>query len=130
MKSVLITFDQAYYERIIALLDRLGCRGFTYLERVQGRGSKTGDPHFGSHAWPSMCSAILSVVEDEKVDPLLDTLHKMDLQTEQLGLRAFVWNIERTICFVSIINIRKENLMNHMDFPFFMRLSIFGFKQR
>ena len=58
MKSVLITFDQAYYERIIALLDRLGCRGFTYLERVQGRGSKTGDPHFGSHAWPSMLSLI------------------------------------------------------------------------
>ena len=55
MKSVLITFDQAYYERIMALLDRLGCRGFTYLEKVQGRGSKTGDPHFGSHAWPSMC---------------------------------------------------------------------------
>ncbi len=43
MKSVLITFDQAYYERIMALLDRLGCRGFTYLEKVQGRGSKTGD---------------------------------------------------------------------------------------
>ena len=63
MKSVLITFDQAYYERIMALLDRLNCRGFTYLEKVQGRGSKTGDPHFGS----------------------------------QLGLRAFVWNIERTI---------------------------------
>ena len=34
MKSVLITFDQAYYERIMALLDRLGCRGFTYLEKV------------------------------------------------------------------------------------------------
>ena len=57
MKSVLITFDQAYYERIIALLDRLGCRGFTYLERVQGRGSKTGDPHFGSHAWPTWSEA-------------------------------------------------------------------------
>ena len=40
MKSVLITFDQAYYERIMALLDRLNCRGFTYLEKVQGRGSK------------------------------------------------------------------------------------------
>ena len=28
MKSVLITFDQAYYERIMALLDRLGCPAF------------------------------------------------------------------------------------------------------
>ena len=46
---------------------------------------------------PSMCSAIITVVEDTKVDPLLDTLHKMDLETEQLGLRAFVWGIERTI---------------------------------
>ena len=35
MKSVLITFDQAYYERIMALLDRLGCRGFTYLEKYR-----------------------------------------------------------------------------------------------
>ena len=28
MKSVLRTFDQAYYERIMALLERLNCRGF------------------------------------------------------------------------------------------------------
>ena len=97
MKSVLITFDQAYYEQIISLLDRLNCRGFTYWDKVQGRGSKTGDPHYGSHAWPSMCSSILTVVEDVKVDPLLDALHKMDLATDQLVLRAFVWNIERSI---------------------------------
>ncbi len=37
MKSVLITFDQAYYERIMALLDRLNCRGFTYLERCMAQ---------------------------------------------------------------------------------------------
>lgn len=97
MKSILITFDQAYYERIIGLLDRLNCRGFTYLERVQGRGSNKGAPHFGSHAWPSMCSAIITVVEDSRVDPLLDALHKMDLETEQLGLRAFVTPVERMI---------------------------------
>ncbi len=58
MKSVLITFDQAYYERIIATLDRLNCRGFTYWEQVRGRGSKTGEPHYGSHAWPSSGSEI------------------------------------------------------------------------
>lgn len=97
MKSILIVFDQAYYERILAALDRQNCRGFTYLEQVQGRGSKTGEPHYGSHAWPSMCSAIITIVEDHRVDPLLDILHKMDKATERLGLRAFVWNIEKTI---------------------------------
>ncbi|WP_321478570.1 PG0541 family transporter-associated protein [uncultured Bacteroides sp.] len=97
MKSVLIIFDQAYYERIIAILDRCNCRGFSYLEQVKGRGSKTGDPHYGSHAWPAMCSSIISMVEDDKVDPLLEALHKLDKQSEQLGLRAFVWSIEKSI---------------------------------
>ncbi|KAA6351268.1 hypothetical protein EZS27_001414 [termite gut metagenome] len=97
MKSILIAFDQAYHERIIALLDRMNCRGFTYLEQVKGRGSKTGDPHFGSHAWPAMCSAIITVVDDSKVDPLLQMLQEMDQKTEKLGLRAFVWSIEKSI---------------------------------
>ncbi len=97
MKSILITFDQAHYERIIATLDRLNCRGFTYWERVQGRGSKTGDPHFGSHAWPSMCSAILAVVEDDRVDPILTVLKRMDEDKDKLGLRAFVTNVEQAI---------------------------------
>ncbi len=97
MKSVFITFDQSFYERVIAILDRLNCRGFTFLEQVQGRGSKTGEPHYGSHAWPSMCSAIFTMVPDERVDPLLEALHKIDLESEQLGLRAFVWNVEKSI---------------------------------
>lgn len=97
MKSILITFDQAFYERIIELLNRRNCRGFSYLPQVQGRGSHTGEPHYGSHAWPSMCSAILTVVPDEKVDGLLEALHALDIETEMLGLRAFVWNIEKTI---------------------------------
>ncbi|KAA6339785.1 hypothetical protein EZS27_012306 [termite gut metagenome] len=97
MKSILIAFDQAYHERIIALLDHMNCRGFTYLEQVKGRGSKTGDPHFGSHAWPAMCSAIITVVDDGKVDPLLQLLQEMDQKTEKLGLRAFVWGIEKSI---------------------------------
>ena len=97
MKSVMITFDQAFYERIIQTLDRLNCRGFSCWQQVQGRGSKTGEPHYGSHAWPSMCSAIMTVVDDARVEPLLKALHAMDEETEMLGLRAFVWNIEQSI---------------------------------
>ena len=97
MKSVFITFDQAFYERIMTLLDRCNCRGFSYFQQVQGRGSKTGEPHYGSHAWPSMCSAIITIVDEGKVDILLNALHELDKESEMLGLRAFVWNIEKCI---------------------------------
>ena len=97
MKAICISFNQAYYEMILSIMDRNNIRGFTYWEEVQGRGSKNGEPHYGSHAWPTLNSAILAMVPDEKVDPFLDLLHKMDLQTEAQGLRAFVWNIEKSI---------------------------------
>ena len=97
MKAIFISLNQAYYEMILSIMDRNHIRGFTYWEEVQGRGSKNGEPHYGSHAWPTLNSAILAMVPDEKVDPFLDLLHKMDLQTEAQGLRAFVWNIEKSI---------------------------------
>ncbi len=97
MKAIFISFNQAYYDMIITTMDRNNLRGFTYWDEVRGRGSKTGEPHYGSHAWPTMNSAILTMVEDDKVDNFLDLLHKMDEETEALGLRAFTWNIEKTI---------------------------------
>lgn len=97
MKSILITFDQAYTERIIDVLTHNNCRGFSMVEHLQGRGSVNGEPHYGSHVWPSLCSGIITVVDDDKVDGLLSTLHDMDVATPQLGLRAFVWSIEKTI---------------------------------
>ena len=97
MKSVFITFDQAHFEQIMTVLNRLNCRGYTRIEQVQGRGSEKGDPHLGSHAWPGMNSAILSVVDDDRVAPLLEALRAIDERSPQLGLRAFVWNVEQTI---------------------------------
>lgn len=97
MKSILITFDQAHYERIVDLLEKSNCRGFTSWPLVQGRGSRTGEPHYGSHAWPSMNSSIITIVEDHRVDPLLNSLREIDRTSPKLGLRAFVWNIEKEI---------------------------------
>ncbi|MBQ7211044.1 MAG: hypothetical protein IJS19_00005, partial [Muribaculaceae bacterium] len=62
-----------------------------------GRGSKTGEPHYGSHAWPSMASAIITVVDDARVGIILDKLKEMDEARPKLGLRAFVWNVEQSL---------------------------------
>jgi len=97
MKAIFIAFDQAYFERIIEMLHKSGCRGFTSFNSVTGRGSSTGVPHYGTHAWPSLVQGILTIVDANRVDNVLEKLHEMDLATPKLGLRAFVWNIEKSI---------------------------------
>lgn len=97
MKSVFIVFNQALTERIDAILDHLGHRGFTRWVDVQGRGTHKGEPHLGTHTWPAMNSAILTVIDDGEVEQLMNTLRKLNEQAEMQGLRAFVWNVESQI---------------------------------
>lgn len=93
MKSIFIAFDQAHYEHIVEMLERSNCRGFTAWDQVTGRGSVDGEPHYGSHAWPSMASAIITVVEDERVPTVLARLRAFNDERPKLGLRAFVWDV-------------------------------------
>ncbi len=97
MKSVFIVFDQALRELVVEALWSNLCKGYTMFPDVWGRGSATGEPHLGSHAWPSTNSAILCIAEDERVEPLLEHLHKIDVDNPLLGLRAFVWSVEKMI---------------------------------
>ncbi len=97
MKAIFIAFDQAYYEQLVTDIQSLGCRGFTAWQEVQGRGSKTGDPHYGSHAWPSIAGAMFVMCEDDHVDRVLDHLHALDVAKPRLGLRAWVMPVEKTI---------------------------------
>lgn len=94
MKSIFIAFDQAHYEKIVEILERNNCRGFTAWDQVTGRGSRDGEPHYGSHAWPSLAGAIMTMVEDSRVDAVLAKLRQFNQERPKLGLRAFVWSVE------------------------------------
>lgn len=96
-KAIFISFTQAHYEMILSIMDRSNIRGFTFWEEVHGRGTKTGEPHYGSHAWPTLNSSILTIVEERQVSGFLDLLNKLDKQAEAQGLRAFVWDVEQSI---------------------------------
>lgn len=97
MQAIFVAFDQAHRDRIIEMLERSNCRGFTAWEQVEGRGSVDGEPHYGSHAWPSLAGAIFTVVEDHRVDTVLEKLRQFNDERPKLGLRAFVWPITRMI---------------------------------
>ena len=95
MKAIFIAYNQAYNQEIVELLEGLGQRGYTVWNEIGGRGSVDGEPHLGSHAWPDMNHAILTFVEDEAVaGKILEALRHKDSLSPELGLRAFMWNIE------------------------------------
>ena len=95
MKGIFIAYDQAYNMDIADAMEKLGCRGFTMWQDIAGRGGFSGLPHLGNHAWPTMNNAMLTFVPDELVDEILAKLKVMDEETPDLGIRAFVWNIEK-----------------------------------
>lgn len=97
MTGIFIAYNQAYYEEIIELLEKHNQRGFTRWTEISGCGSTTGEPHMGTHTWPTSNDSILTFVSDDKVDGILDSLHQLDTITEELGLRAFSWKIDRTV---------------------------------
>ncbi len=94
MKAIFISYNQAYNEEIIEILEDNGQRGFTRWNDIGGRGGVDGLPHYGDHAWPEMNIGVLAVVPDDKVQPILRDLEAKDKETPDLGLRAFAWNIE------------------------------------
>lgn len=94
MKAVFIVYNQAQTEKVEYLFDKLHIRGFTRWTDLTGRGSVDGRPHMNTHTWPEQNTARLAVMEDESVDAVLDGVRRLDEENKDVGIRAFVWNIE------------------------------------
>ena len=97
MKAVFIVYNQAHTEKVEFILDRLEISGYTQWVDMKGRGSRGGVPHMGTHTWPEINSASLVIVNDDKVDQLLDAVEKMDNVNTDVGARAFVWDILKSV---------------------------------
>jgi len=97
MKAIMIIYNQAHTEKIEYMLDKLGINGYTLWENVQGRGSNTGVPHMGTHTWPEINKSVLTIVNDDLVDIVLDKVKRIDSINEEVGIRAFVWDILKMV---------------------------------
>jgi nitrogen regulatory protein PII len=97
MKAIMIVYNQAHTEKVEYMLEKLGIKGYTLWENVHGQGSSSGVPHLGTHTWPEINKSLLTVIDDDMVDRLLDTVKKIDVINEQVGIRAFAWDILKMV---------------------------------
>ena len=96
MKAIMIIYNQALTEKVEYMLEKLAIKGYTHWPTVMGAGTNTGEPLLGTHTCPEMNSATLTIVEDNMADVVLEKVKKMDAINYEVGVRAFVWNIEKT----------------------------------
>ena len=97
MKAVFVAYNQAYNQEIADLLEEMGQRGYTVWTEVGGRGSVDGQPHLGSHAWPTQNHALFTVIDDALVAPVMAHLRDTDALNPDLGLRAWVLPVEQAL---------------------------------
>ena len=97
MKAIMIIYNQAHTEKVEFMLDKLGITGYSLWENVHGRGTNSGVPHLGTHAWPEINKSVLAVVDDDLVDKILDVVKKIDAVNDEVGIRAFVWDIMKMV---------------------------------
>jgi nitrogen regulatory protein PII len=97
MKAIMIIYNQAHTEKVEYLLDNLGIKGYSLWENVQGRGSVSGVPHLGTHAWPEINKSVLTVVEDDMVESVLENVKRIDVVNDEVGIRAFVWDVLKMV---------------------------------
>ena len=97
MKAVFMSCNQSMYDSVMDLMNDMGLRGFTGWEELIGRGSNDGEPHLGNHAWPSMNSALISVMEEAQAAEFLKRLKQLDDDNKKQGIRAFAWNVTDAI---------------------------------
>lgn len=97
MKAVFMACNQSMYDAVMDIMNDMELRGFTGWEELIGRGSKDGEPHLGNHAWPTMNSALISVMEDDKAAEFLKRLKQLDENNGKQGLRAFAWSVTDAI---------------------------------
>ena len=94
MKAVFISYNQAFKDEILDIMLKAGVKGYTNWEEVTGRGSRGGEPHLGDHAWPTLNSAMIAMVEDNISEIFMKVL---DENNPLMGLRAFSWSVDSTI---------------------------------
>jgi nitrogen regulatory protein PII len=97
MKAVFIIYNQSITFEVQEILDKLSVRGYTQWLEVKGRGTVNGDPHEGTHTWPELNNAHLTIVDDDMVVPLTEKLKALNDDVPEQGLKVFVWNIESAV---------------------------------
>jgi len=92
MKALLIIFNIAITDKIMKILKNNELYAYTLIEKIKGKGLY-GEPHFGTHTWPELNSAIFTVAKKENIINAFKELKNLDKELPKFGIKAYVFDV-------------------------------------
>ena len=92
MKMLMLIVERDVRERVETILSEKNVRGFTEIPTVFGTG--TSGPRLGSRAFPGTSSIIFSILEDDQVAGVMESL-ETDCAACPHKVHTIVWGVEQ-----------------------------------
>lgn len=97
MKMVMVVYDAAFDDAVLAALSECGAPGFTQWRRVLGRGQRS-EPRMDDSVWPGYNHALVAAVEDGPcLEATVAALAELHRRLGGKGLKVFSWPLEAVI---------------------------------
>lgn len=93
MKMLMIIYNEAIDEEVMAALEVCCVESFTKFRRVLGKGKLSG-AHLDSNTWPGANNVLMSVADDGKIPAVLKQVKSLRETLGKEGIKAFVWPVE------------------------------------
>jgi len=92
-KMVMIIYNEAIDEEVMESLRSCCIEYFTKWQRILGKG-QASEPHLDTSVWPGVNSVCMTVVDDEKVTPIVSKVKELRKNLGKEGIKAFVLPVE------------------------------------
>ncbi len=93
MKLVFITYNEAIDDEVMDVLKVASVEDYTHWTKVLGKG-RTSGPHFATHIWPKANNVLMTAVEDEQAQKVLEGVRTLRQTLGHEGVKAFVVPLE------------------------------------
>jgi hypothetical protein len=86
--AAFVIYDRAIDEEVLEALSACCVERFTRWHDVSGVGAN--GPHLGDHVWPALNNVMMTVVDADGMDQLLEQVRRLQERFPYTGLRALV----------------------------------------
>lgn len=92
MLMLFIIYSNAVDEEMVELVKNHS-DGYTKFRGVQGEGH--GEPHLGSHVWPSINNCMMVVIDNKNEKALVSDLHELENKFSGIGIKVFTTTMKK-----------------------------------